>query len=231
VGSGSGSSRIEVRSTLHRTIFAILLLLFCEQISFAEDLRPSNGCTVSDQPDVRPQEKSSAPSTKITDSARLISTCLTALSNHPGEPQLEYQLGRAYQGAADNQNARTWLDRAADHGYGPAQFSMGLIYSEGSTGTEDQAKAFELFRKAAEQGVVAAQSRMGLCYANGLGVAKNYVEAESWLRKAAEQGDVEAQSNLGDVFSHREDTKPNYPEAMRWYRKASVASCTAPGSV
>jgi hypothetical protein len=57
-----------------------------------------------------------------------------------------------------------WASRAAAQGNRVGIYRMGVILSEAPSGTEDRARAIELFREAAELGEPRAQYRVGLTF-------------------------------------------------------------------
>ena len=85
-----------------------------------------------------------------------------------------------------------WVAMAAEQGYAPAEYTMGVAcqYGDVEGGLEAAAKWFE---KAAEAGIAAAQYELGVAYINGDGVeAGKEVEGARWLYAAAAQGEKEA---------------------------------------
>ena len=91
--------------------------------------------------------------------------------------------------------------QAAERGDADAQFTLGLLYSEGWGVSRDDAAAVGWFRRAAEQGHADAQYLLGGSYALGQGVAQDDAEAARWLRRAAEQGNAEAQTELDRLLA------------------------------
>jgi len=89
-----------------------------------------------------------------------------------------------------------WVQRAADQGYAPAEYTMGVACQNGDAegGLEAAASWFE---KAAEAGIAAAQYELGVALINGDGVAPGQVvEGAVWLHRAAAQGQRAAISDL-----------------------------------
>ncbi|MEI6818558.1 MAG: tetratricopeptide repeat protein, partial [Verrucomicrobiota bacterium] len=105
--------------------------------------------------------------------------------------------------------------KAAEQGFAPAQFNLGLCYSKGKGVAKDAVEAAKWYRKSAEQGDADAQFNLGIFYANGKGVAKDTVEAAKWYRKAAEQGDADAQFNLGFCCENGEGVAKDEAEAVK----------------
>ena len=69
----------------------------------------------------------------------------------------------------DPLQAAKWHRRAAERGYAPAQFSLGLAYAHGTGLAKDEAAAVEWYRKAAKQGHAKARYNLGVAYATGRG--------------------------------------------------------------
>jgi TPR repeat protein len=87
------------------------------------------------------------------------------------------------------------LERAAQHGYAPAQTM--LAYFLDKSDLDEQ--AFKWYSSAAEQGDAEGQFGLAQMYANGEGVEKNENMAREWMLKAVEQ---------------------KHPNAMRMYASA-----------
>ena len=106
----------------------------------------------------------------------------------------------------------------AEHGYGPDQYTLGVMYANGIRVAEDDAEAVRWFRMAAEQGHASAQHNLGLLYAEGDGVPEDDAEAVRWYRLAAEQGYAPAQGILGVMYDNGNGIPEDDAEAVRWYR-------------
>jgi len=77
-----------------------------------------------------------------------------------------------------------------------SQFTLGVIYLEGTITPKNVQKGVMWLRKSAELGYMQAQCHLGDCYAKGTGVGKNTTEAVKWYKKAAEQGSTYARDAL-----------------------------------
>ena len=113
------------------------------------------------------------------------------------------------------------LIRCAETGHAPDQYTLGLMYAEGTSVAEDDAEVVRWFRMAAEQGHASAQHTLGLMYAEGEGVPQDDAEAVRWYRLAAEQGHAISQYNLGRMYAEGEGVPEDDVEAVRWYRLAA----------
>jgi S1-C subfamily serine protease len=154
----------------------------------------------------------------------------------------------------DKAEAVKWFRRAAEQGNAPAQYNLGLCYSDGYvvpnppdpvdaimsfpdkiinlglstlgvvSADKKAAEAVKWFRKAAEQGNADAQNKLGCCYAEGRGLKKEPVEAAKWYRRAAEQGNAPAQYNLAVCYQSGSGVLKNFVEAHKWHNLASAQS-------
>ncbi|MBK8568743.1 MAG: sel1 repeat family protein [Nitrosomonadales bacterium] len=77
-----------------------------------------------------------------------------------------------------------------------AQYTLGIMYSNGQGVIQDDQQAAFWYHKAAEQGHAEAQFNLGLMYHNGQGVTQDDQQAASWYRKAGQQGDTRALEQL-----------------------------------
>ncbi len=109
----------------------------------------------------------------------------------------------------------------AEQSKASAQFSLGVMYSNGQGIPQDYAEALKWYRLAAEQGSADAQFNLGLMYYQGQGVLQNYTEALSWYRKAAEQEHVSAWGALGKLYHLGEGVVQDYAKAVNWFQKAA----------
>ncbi len=121
----------------------------------------------------------------------------------------------------DFAEALAWYRRAAEKGFAPAQFNLGLAYELGRGVPADERQAFRQYLMAAEQGFAAAQFNVGNMYSAGRGVGQDLFEANLWYKQAAEKGVVEAQFNLGLAYEAGRGVKPDEVQAARWYKQAA----------
>jgi TPR repeat protein len=145
----------------------------------------------------------------------------------PAEDAAElYRKGGERYKSKDYKAALPYYLQAADAGYAPAQFSLGIMYESGYGVNKNYAEAVSWFRKAAAQGYASAQFSLGVMYRYGDGVNRNYAESVSWFRKAAAQGHAYAQYNLGGMYENGDGINRDYTEAVSWYRKAAAQGNT-----
>jgi uncharacterized protein len=96
----------------------------------------------------------------------------------------------------DLAEAVKWYRKAADQGFAPSQYTLGLFYRNGTGVPQNNPEAVKWYRKAADQGYRDAQFNLATMYAAGLGVPQNYVPAHMW-RNLAAMGRITVASVLG----------------------------------
>jgi TPR repeat protein len=114
-------------------------------------------------------------------------------------PEQAYALRQ--KAAQGDTRAAQRIRSAAQSGDAIAQYSLGVMYSDGQGVPQDHAQAVQWYRKAAEQGNADAQFILGLEYANGGEIPQDYAQAERWYRKAIEKNHAEAQLFLGLMYA------------------------------
>src|SRR5205807_2203434 len=137
------------------------------------------------------------------DAPSAIARCGQALAQHPNNPRVMFNLGRANERAGRLNEAARLFKLAADQGYAPAQLDLGTSYAGGSRGlAKDEREAVRLFRLAVDQGLAAAQFTLGVFYSEGRGgLTKDEREAARLYKLAADQGYADAQFNLGLFYT------------------------------
>lgn len=121
----------------------------------------------------------------VTDSEALRLLESAAEAGHAGAQQL-FSLTKAQAG--DGEAAYRWMRQAAEQGWRPAVYELGILLA-GGTGTKvDRAGAADHFRRAAEQGDERAMYDYGRCLAEGFGMPANFTEAVRWVRLASAAG-------------------------------------------
>ena len=110
--------------------------------------------------------------------------------------------------------------QAADRGFAPAAFNLGLIYEIGRGVRTDITRAFQYYLRAAELGFPAAQFNVGNMYARGLGVEVDQLEAVLWFRQAADAGIPDAQFNMAMAYETGVGVSVDPQQAVFWYDAA-----------
>lgn len=83
-----------------------------------------------------------------------------------GDTKVQYTLGQLFFAGGefvpkDEAEAERWYRKAAQQGYMPAQFTLGVMYADGRGVPKDEVEATKWFRKAAEQGHAGAPMQFG----------------------------------------------------------------------
>ena len=118
----------------------------------------------------------------------------------------------------DIRQARSWFERAARHGYAPAQVNLAVTYINGWGTSQNYGAALNWLNAAAKQRHPSAYANLGILYMNGWGVRRDYAEAFKYLDLAAKAGDAGAQSNLGYLYDGGFGVVQDDSVAARWYR-------------
>ena len=108
----------------------------------------------------------------------------------------------------------------ANKGEKNAQFSLAVLYYQGSGMMSDMGQAHKWMRKAALQNHNQAQYNLGIMIANGQGSSVDLVEAYAWLKVSADNGYAPARdsvSQLGEELSS--DEKKQADERIKSIKK------------
>lgn len=90
---------------------------------------------------------------------------------------------------------------AANKGYPPAQFQLGLCYESGNGVKEDFQEAIKCYKLAADQSNVNGLSHLGAYYLKGVGVKPDFSKAVECLIKASNLGEPRAKYNLALCYN------------------------------
>ena len=115
-----------------------------------------------------------------------------------------------------NDDAFSWMLKAADAGHAAAQNNIGVSYLHGLGVDQDKTKAFEWFERSATQGYSYAQSELAMLYYQGEVIDKDDEQAEKWWLIAAKLRDEYAQFNLASLYLE----KNNVEQAYYWFNQA-----------
>jgi TPR repeat protein len=182
---------------------------------------PATSCDTYAASDLDPQRKANGVPFNKINSVLAVPACESAVRQYPNSVRLIYQLGRAYAKKNDFRSAFAQYQKAADQGYGLAEYNIGVLYEKGLGVAKDEMQAVNWYRRAGEHGFVLAQYNLGNMYRNGQGIVQDYVEALIWLRKAAEQGNASAMGNLGVMYANAQGVAQDYAAAVSWWLKAA----------
>jgi putative methionine-R-sulfoxide reductase with GAF domain len=118
------------------------------------------------------------------------------------------------------------LQRLAASGDAESQYWLGIRYSTGANGVQNDVEAAKWFRLAAEQGHVQAQALLGSWYWSGRGVPKDLSKAYLWASLAWAQGDENSKMRLEGLRSQmtRSQVLAASQQADAWLRQHSQTS-------
>ncbi|MBO4350220.1 MAG: sel1 repeat family protein, partial [Proteobacteria bacterium] len=107
-------------------------------------------------------------------------------------PSVVYETSPLFSDDDEYQKSLKWLKKAAAHGYGNAEYILGLVYFNGVGVKRDKKKGFELLVRAAAHGVINAYYAVGMIYEMGLNGKKDTDKSHYWLEKAVHFGSKDA---------------------------------------
>lgn len=158
---------------------------------------------------------------------------LKRATQHPDQPHPHafHELGLAYEkeGIAsvipDIDYARELFTQAAQLGYAPSQFKLGLAYENGFLNCPiDPRRSIAWYSKAAEQGHLEAELALSGWYLTGAeGILKQSdSEAYLWARRAADKGYAKAEYAVAYYTETGIGVRQNLDEAKKWYMRAAA---------
>jgi TPR repeat protein len=134
----------------------------------------------------------------------------------------------------DFEGGRQWLAKAAEAGWGRAEFCLYQLYDNGVPPgpgcppyPKNTTEAIKWLRQAAGHENLQAQSILAVMLIRGIGVETNAPEALKLLRHAAERGYAQAQNDLGYALETGDAGKVDLVEAAMWCQLA-VSTLTDP---
>ncbi|KAJ3290505.1 hypothetical protein HK104_006726 [Borealophlyctis nickersoniae] len=149
-------------------------------------------------------------------------------------PHALHELGLLYEGKGsdvagnviivDPSYAHDLFLRAAQLGFAPSQYKLGLCYEYGLLGLPiDPRRSIAWYTRAAEERDPEAELALSGWYLTGAeGVLKQSdQEAYLWARKAADKGLAKAEYAVGYYSEHGVGVRPDPEEARRWYLRAA----------
>ena len=107
----------------------------------------------------------------------------------------DLEKGAAAYKSGDYTTALREYTPAAKQGNADAQYSLGIMYDNGTGVIQDYRTAVKWWTLAAEQGHAYAQVNLGWMYNEGRGVPQDYVRAHMWYNIAASSGNKHAVKN------------------------------------
>ncbi|KAJ3216324.1 hypothetical protein HDU67_009675 [Dinochytrium kinnereticum] len=121
--------------------------------------------------------------------------------------------------------SRDLFHKAAQFGYAPSQYRLGLSYEYGLLGMPvDPRRSIAWYTKAAEQGEPEAELALSGWYLTGAeGILRqNDTEAYLWARKAADKGLGKAEYAVAHYTETGVGVRADYDEARKWYLRAAA---------
>jgi TPR repeat protein len=123
--------------------------------------------------------------------------------------------------ARDLRRAASLYRRAADRGFAPSQWRLGVLLDLGQGVEADPAEAVRWFGRAAAQGNTNAITSLAVMHATGRGVPLNYPEAMRLYREAARLGNAHGFYGVGVMYAHGQSVAQDPLEAFAWLAVAA----------
>ncbi|MBY5368809.1 hemagglutinin [Rhizobium leguminosarum] len=145
-----------------------------------------------------------------------------------GDALALFEIGARYSDGrngmtADQKQAASWYQLAADKGFAPAQYRLGSMYEKGNGVERDIAKAKGFYEQAANQGNASAMHNLAVLYASGALGQQDYTTAASWFTKAANLGITDSQFNLAILCARGNGVPADLEESYKWFAIAAKA--------
>nr|MCR5259142.1 sel1 repeat family protein [Desulfovibrio sp.] len=139
-----------------------------------------------------------------------------------GNADAQFQLGHLFYAPPegrqqDEEQARSWLRKAAEQGHLMAQYELSAI--ERAHG--DDAEASRLLRAAADGGLASAQNELGWRLCGDGATEQEYAQAVYWFEKAGNQDHAEALFNLGALYSRGDGVPEDHAKAAEFCLRAA----------
>ncbi|MGI9421304.1 MAG: peptidoglycan-binding protein [Geminicoccaceae bacterium] len=152
--------------------------------------------------------------------------CLKGASDHPGVDRFKANLGRAYAGIEDYEEAMAWLTPLVEQGNPLAQNLMGMIHKNGWGVPQSYERAAALFLAAAQTGHAGAQHDIAWAYGEGRGLPKDDAKMAEWMARSAASGYHQAQYNFGRLHLWGRGVERNVDKAIELLKQAAVQGQT-----
>ena len=137
------------------------------------------------------------------------------------------QLGMGYMLSAgsgvkkDDTRAFEWFAKAADQGFAPAEYLLGLMYWGGKGVLIDRMKAVDWLKKAAAKKLPNAQADLGAIYLIEGSPFTNVPRGLQLLNEAKEGGSPIAMKKLGRMYWQGTQVKVDLPRAQQLLEQAA----------
>ena len=121
----------------------------------------------------------------------------------------------------DDHEARSWIERAANHGNVDAQVLLGHLIREGRGGPPDTDSALRWFERAARKGNTEAQTVAGTLLLGREGISRDIRAAHHWFLAAAVQNAPEAAALIGELYESGSGVPRDRSTARHFYAIAA----------
>lgn len=111
------------------------------------------------------------------------------------------------------EKAKVLFSKAANRGYGDAEYMLGRMYARGDGFSKDLAKALDYYKRASAHGSGMGSCWAAMAYREGRGVEKNEALSLSYIQKGVDQGSIQAKALLGHMYFNGDGVPQSYRTA------------------
>lgn len=104
----------------------------------------------------------------------------------------QYQLGVKLFQNNEIKEGLSWIEKSAQSGYPPAQYTLGGLYEAGKYIKKNENEAFSLYKKASFQGEICSMEELINCFSLGKGTQKSLINAYLWSMILSSKVDIES---------------------------------------
>jgi TPR repeat protein len=147
------------------------------------------------------------------DKPAAIKACGEAVQAFPNNRRLNYQLGRAYDGAGEYPKAVAAYRAAVALGSAAAMNNLAAAHENGQGAPQSLVEAAKFYRRGAEGGDRFAMSNIARMAEYGRGTPRDIPEAAKWYKQAADLGDLFSNTKYANFMIDNTPGVPREPIA------------------
>jgi len=142
-----------------------------------------------------------------------------------GHPTAQYSMAKMKEFEGEHKESLTWMRKAAEADFIPAQFEMGMWHLLGHIVEFDHSKAAGLIQKSADAGYSNALRLLSTLHGIGFAFEKNWHKMVDCLIKASDMEDPYAMRQIGFLLRQSKDLKTQGEQLIK--RSASLSEYVA----
>lgn len=210
-----------------RQLLAVGYLLFCGCASALASDDTVDHCDRLTAGPEDPHRRADPVELAEIDVAAALEACGSARTEHPNEPRLHYQYGRALMAAGQETEAHRSWRRASVYDYEAALYELGRPLLEWSPSQPSMAmrasEGYELLLRAAKRGHAGAAESLGAAHERGWGTYRDLQAASYWYNQAVAAGSISAMHRLGRLLLKESWLKADPKMVLQLFENAAAA--------